>query len=202
MKITRRQLRKLITETVADQFIDSLPDSGNSNSNIDPNAESIGGNIDLGISDADIEKLLGLRDGYVEHDSLDPINNPNFTLLDSIGEHGGDRLERDIIEIKKFLSHVLSRRMLFAAPVLAELEGLLRAFDELGGEKNLLKRGQQGLGHLVRLFRVLKRIVTIIYTNVRGAKIDDNVHSVIKFLNKIEKDLGNKLEDEVLPSGI
>jgi hypothetical protein len=202
MKITRRQLRKLITETVADQFIDSLPDSGNSNSNIDPNAEPIGGNIDLGVSDADIEKLLGLRDGYVEHDSLDPIYNSKITLKDSIGDLGCDRLEKDIVEIKKFLSHVLGRRMLFTAPVLAELEGLLRAFDNMGGEKNLLKRGQQGLGHLVKLFRVLKRIVSIIYRNVRGARIDSNVNSVIKFLNKIEKDLGNKLEDEVLPSGL
>jgi len=92
MKITRRQLRKLITETVADQFIDSLPYSGNINSNIDPDAEPIGGNIDLGVSDADIEKLLGLRDGYVEHDSLDPINNSKITLKDSIGDLGCDRL--------------------------------------------------------------------------------------------------------------
>lgn len=201
MKITRRQLRKLITETVADQFVASLPKSNN-HSNFDPNAEPIGGSVDLGLSDADTEKLLGLRDGYVEHDSLDPINNSKITLKDSIGDLGCDRLEQDIAAIKHFLTYVLSRRMLFTAPVLAELEGLLRAFDNMGGEKDLLKRGQQGLGHLVKLFRVLKRIVSIIYTNIRGSRIDNNVHSVMKFLKKIEKDLGNSFEDEVLPSGL
>jgi len=92
--------------------------------------------------------------------------------------------------------------MIFTAPVLAELGDLLSDFDGMGGEKNLLRRGQQGLGHLIRLFSVLKSIVTIIKSKVRGARIDRNVDRVIQFLNKIEKDIGNKLEDEVLPSGL